>query len=164
MAGLYASQGVDLGGGGSPSRKVEWHSMESGWSRKIVKQHLKIYKSQMCYINVLKWNEIGKILYISLRSQPYTWLPVFKITPAAGEDKVKIVHWNLLLPFGGNIEWVPKNEGHQHDVSGFQDCISAVSNDGVWGTEVVSTGPEPMDEGDAIHVQCVQTGKAKLLG
>ena len=44
MADLYAPQGVDLVEGGSPSRKVEWHSMESGLSRKIVKQHLKIYK------------------------------------------------------------------------------------------------------------------------
>ena len=47
MAGLYDPQGVDLGGGGSPSRKVEWHSMQSGLSRKVIKQHLKIYKSQI---------------------------------------------------------------------------------------------------------------------
>ena len=47
MAGLYAPQGVDLGGGGSPSRKVEWHSMQSGLSRKIVKWRIKIYKSQV---------------------------------------------------------------------------------------------------------------------
>ena len=48
----------------SPQEKVEWHSMESGLSRKTVKQHLKIYKREI--INVLykcmKWNEIDKNL------------------------------------------------------------------------------------------------------
>ena len=39
MVGLYASQGVDLGGV-APSRKVEWHSMESGLSRKNSKATL----------------------------------------------------------------------------------------------------------------------------
>ena len=37
MVGLYAPQGVALGGGGSHSWKVEWHSMESGLSRKNCK-------------------------------------------------------------------------------------------------------------------------------
>ena len=41
-----------------------------------------------------------------VEGQPYIRLPVFKITLAAEEGKVKIVHQNLLLPFGGNIKGV----------------------------------------------------------
>ena len=41
-----------------------------------------------------------------VEGQPYAWLLDFKITPVVGEGKVKIVHQNLLLPFGGNIEGV----------------------------------------------------------
>ena len=41
MADLYAPQGVDLEGGGSPQEKVESHSTKSGLSRKkIVNWHL----------------------------------------------------------------------------------------------------------------------------
>ena len=36
--------------------------------------------------------------------QPYNGMPVFRITPVAGGGKVRVVHQNLLLPFGGNIE------------------------------------------------------------
>ena len=36
--------------------------------------------------------------------QPYIGLSVLKTAPVAGEGKVKIVHQNQLLPFGGNIE------------------------------------------------------------
>ena len=72
---------------------------------------------------------------------------------------MKIVHWNLFLPFGGNIEGGPDNEGNQQDADGPKDCILAVSDDGVPGTEVVSPDPEPMDKGDAIYVQCVQTAE-----
>ena len=57
MANLYAPQGVDLREGGSPSRKVEWHSMERSLSRKIVKWHLKIYKKILSVLyKCNKWN------------------------------------------------------------------------------------------------------------
>ena len=39
----------------------------------------------------------------------------------------------------------------------FQDCILAVSDDGVPGTEVVSTDLKSVDEGDSICMQCIQT-------
>ena len=41
-----------------------------------------------------------------VEGQPYAGLLVFKIAPIAKEDKVKIVHQNLLLPFRCNIEGV----------------------------------------------------------
>ena len=69
---------------------------------------------------------------------------------------MKIVHWNLLLPFGGNIEEGSENEANQQDAKESQDCILAVFDDGVPGTDVVLTDPKPVGEGDAIHVQCVQ--------
>ena len=47
-----------------------------------------------------------------VEGQAYIRLPVFKISPVAGEGKVEIVHQNLLLPFGGNIEGDPENEGN----------------------------------------------------
>ena len=47
--------------------------------------------------------------------------------------------------------------GNQQDADGPQDCILAVSDDGVQGIEVVSTDPKPVGEGDAISVQCVET-------
>ena len=48
MAGLYAPQGVDLGGSGSLSRKVERCSMESGLSRKNCKMTFEnLQKSQI---------------------------------------------------------------------------------------------------------------------
>ena len=84
-------------------------------------------------------------------------LPVFRITPVAGEGKVKIVHQNLLLLFGGNTEEDSENEGSQQGVNGPPDCILAVTDDGAPETRVVLTDPEPMGEGGAIHVQCVQT-------
>ena len=90
-----------------------------------------------------------------VEGQPYASLPLFKISPAIEEGKVKIVHHNLLLPFGGNIEGNPENEGSQQDANGPQDCILAVPDGGVPGTEVVSTDPKPVGEGDAICVQCV---------
>ena len=79
----------------------------------------------------------------------------FRITPVAG--KVKGVHQNLLLLFGGNIEVSPENEGSWHDVNKSQDCILTVSDDDVPETEVVLTDPKPVGEGDAMCVQCVQT-------
>ena len=45
-----------------------------------------------------------------VEGQPYAELPVFRTAPIAGEGKVKVVHWNLLLPFGGNIEGGPENK------------------------------------------------------
>ena len=43
-----------------------------------------------------------------VEGQPYARL----LTPVAGEGKVKIVHQDLLLQFGGNIEGGPENEGN----------------------------------------------------
>ena len=84
-------------------------------------------------------------------------LLVFKITPVAGEGKVIIAHQNLLPLFGDNIERGPENEGNQQDVDESQNCILAVSDDGMTWTEVVSTDPKPVAEGDAICVQHVLT-------
>ena len=95
-----------------------------------------------------------------VEGQPYAGLPVFKTAPVAGEGKVKNGHWNLLLPFGGNIEGGLENEGSQQDADRPQDCTSAVSDDGVPGSEVVSTDSKPIGEGDAICVKCVQSGKS----
>ena len=81
------------------------------------------------------------------------------VTSVTEEGKVKIVHQNLLLPFGGNIEEGSENVGSQQVVDGPPDCILAVSDDAVSETAVVLTYPEPGGEGDAIHVQCVQTKK-----
>ena len=45
-----------------------------------------------------------------VEEKPYSGLPVFRITPVTGGSKVRVVHQNLLLPFGGNIEGDPGNE------------------------------------------------------
>ena len=70
---------------------------------------------------------------------------------------MKIVHQNLLLPFGGNIKEGPENEGTQQNANKPKECILAVSDDSVQGTEVVSPDPKPVGEGDAIHAQHIQT-------
>ena len=77
---------------------------------------------------------------------------------------MKIVHQNLLLPFGGNIEEDSENEGSQQGVDGPTDCILAVSDNGVPGTEVASTDPQPIGEGDAICVQCYKLGISHIIG
>ena len=109
------------------------------------------HKIKDCWINAI----------YCVDGKPYARLPVFKITPVAGEGKVKVVHRNLLFPFGGNIEGCPENEGNWQDASEPQDCILAVSGDGVTETEVVLTDIKPVGDGDAICVQCVKT-KGKL--
>ena len=63
--------------------------------------------------------------------QPYAGLPVCSITPVAGEGKVKTVHQNLLLLFGGNIEGSSENKESSQNVDGPQDCIQAISDDRV---------------------------------
>ena len=45
-----------------------------------------------------------------LKRQPYNGIPVFRINPVTGGGKVRIVHQNLLLPFGGSIEEDPGNK------------------------------------------------------
>ena len=45
-----------------------------------------------------------------VEGQPYSGLPVFRITPVTGGGNVRVVHQNLLLPFRGNIEGDPGNE------------------------------------------------------
>ena len=99
-----------------------------------------------------------KTIYF-VEGQPYVGLPggVFRITPGVGEGKVKIVHQNLLLLFGGNIQEDSENEGSWQGVDGPPDCILAVSDDGVSEIEIVLADPEPTCEGAAIHVQCEQT-------
>ena len=87
-----------------------------------------------------------------VEGQPYAKLPVFKIIPVAGEGKVTILHQNLLLLFGGNIEGVLRTREIDKMSMKTQDWILAVSDDSVSGAKVVSTGPKPMDEGDAIWV------------
>ena len=83
-------------------------------------------------------------------------LLVLRITAVAGEGKVKIIHQNLLLPFGGNIEENSEDMGKWQGVNRPPDCILAASDEGVPETEVVSADPGPEGEDDAICVQCVQ--------
>ena len=45
-----------------------------------------------------------------VEGQPYNGMLVFRIALVTGEDKVRIVHQNLLLPFGGNIDEDPGSE------------------------------------------------------
>ena len=71
-----------------------------------------------------------------VEGQPYNGLPFFRIAPVTEEGKVKIVHQNLLLSFGGNIKGDPEKEESQQNANEPQDCISAVSDDGVIGAEV----------------------------
>ena len=84
--------------------------------------------------------------------QPYYGMPVFRITPVAGGGKVRVVHWNLLLPFGGNIEGDPGNEENWLDIDDPQDSISADSDNRELEAEVVSADPKPVGEGDATNV------------
>ena len=79
-----------------------------------------------------------------VKGQPYEGMPGFRIIPVAGEGKVKIVHQNLLLPFGGNIEGDSENERSQQDVSGPQDCILAVSDDGFQSLKLCQQILNPM--------------------
>ena len=46
-----------------------------------------------------------------IEGHPYAGLPIFKISPVAGEGTVKVVHQNLFDPFGGNIEEGLENKG-----------------------------------------------------
>ena len=39
-----------------------------------------------------------------VEGQAYNGMPVFRITLVTGGGKMRVVHQNLLLPFGGNIE------------------------------------------------------------
>ena len=55
------------------------------------------------------------------------------------------------------MEGCPENKGIQQNTNEPQDCILAVSDDGMPGTGVVSPGLKPVGESDAIHVQHIQT-------
>ena len=90
-----------------------------------------------------------------VEGQPFAGLPVFRITPVAGEGKVKIVHKTCYSHLGATLQ-ILNMRGHQQGVDRSPDCILTVSDDDVLGTEVVLTDPEPTGEGDTIHVQCVQ--------
>ena len=69
---------------------------------------------------------------------------------------MRVVHWNLLLPFGGNIEGDSGDEESLQEASDPQDSISAHSEKKELETEVVSVDPRPAGEGDAICVQDIQ--------
>ena len=47
---------------------------------------------------------MGRYCVSSGEGQPYNGMPVFRITPVTGGGKVRVVHQNLLIPLGGNIE------------------------------------------------------------
>ena len=89
-----------------------------------------------------------------VEGQTYAGLPVSRIVPVDGEGKVKVVHWNLLLPLCGNVE-DSENEESWQDINGPSYCTQAVSDDVDAETKVVLTNPEPEGKGDAIHVLCV---------
>ena len=95
-----------------------------------------------------------------VEGQPYSGLLVFKIFLVTGGGKVRDLLSNLILPFGGNIEGDPGNDKNQQDVDEPQDSISADSDSRGLEAEVVSTDPKPADEGDAIHMQHIQTGES----
>ena len=51
-----------------------------------------------------------------VEGQPYSGLPIFRITPITGGGKVRVVYQKLLLPFGGNIVGDPGKEVNQQNV------------------------------------------------
>ena len=63
-----------------------------------------------------------------VEGQTFAWLPVLRIVSVEEEGKVKVVNWNLLLPFGDNVE-DSENEESQQNVDGPSDWIQAVSDD-----------------------------------
>ena len=69
---------------------------------------------------------------------------------------MKVVHHNLLLPFGGNVKDSKDDESWQ-DVDESSDCIQAVFDDVEAEPKDVLTDPEPEDKGDTMHIQCKQT-------
>ena len=93
-----------------------------------------------------------------VEGQPYNGMPVFRITPVMG-GKVRAVHQNLLLLFGGNIDGDSEDKESQQEVDDPQDSISADSNDKESEAEVVSLDPKPVGDGDAICVQHIQIGE-----
>ena len=58
-----------------------------------------------------------------VEGQPYKGMPVFRITPVTGGGKVRVVHQNLLLPYGGNIEGNSEDKVSQQKAGGPQDSI-----------------------------------------
>ena len=42
--------------------------------------------------------------HLSSRGATICWVASFQNSAVEGEGKVKVVHQNLLLPFGGNVE------------------------------------------------------------
>ena len=69
---------------------------------------------------------------------------------------MKVVHQNLFLLFGGNVE-DSENEESRQDVIWPSDYIQTVSDDGELEIAVVLTDPEHVGEGDAILLQYMQT-------
>ena len=91
-----------------------------------------------------------------IQGQPYNGMLVFRITPVTVGGKVRVIHWNLLLPFGGNIEGDPGNEENWQHIDEPQDSISTDYDNRGSEAEVVLTDPKPVGEGDAICVQHIQ--------
>ena len=81
---------------------------------------------------------------------------VFRVTPVAGGGKVRVVHWNLLLPYGGNIEGDSGDEESWQEVDDSQDSISVDSDNKESEAGVVSIVLKPVGEVDAICVQHIQ--------
>ena len=77
-----------------------------------------ILLKRMAFKGKQKIQDLWEDSIYHVEGQPYAGLPVFRIIPIAGEGKVEIVHQNLFLPFGGNIEGGSENEGSQQDVDG----------------------------------------------
>ena len=66
----------------------------------------KVLLKRMAFKDKHKIQDHSEETEYCVEREPYIRLSVFKISPVAGEGKVKIVHRNLLLPFEGNIEGV----------------------------------------------------------
>ena len=124
------------------------HPITCGWSGSSPKSGFKgKHKIQDHWKKTIYWVD---------RQQYAGGLQVFRMAPVEGKDKVKVVHQNLLLPFGSSVKDSEDKEGQQ-DVNGLSDCIQTVSDDGKAETKVVSIDPEPKGEGYASHVQHIQT-------
>ena len=102
-----------------------------------------------------------------VEGQPYAVLSGFQdCTQVTWEGKVKIVHQNLLLPFGGNIEGVPENEGI------LAKCwwTSGLHLGSLWwwwtrDWGCVATDPKPVHEGGCnLYATVYELKKSQIIG
>ena len=87
-----------------------------------------------------------------VEGEPYSGLPVFRITAVTGGEKVIVFLQNWLFPSVGNIEWDPEDEVNQQDANDLQDRISADSDNRGSEAKVALTDPKPAGDGKAICV------------